>query len=155
MSRGHLLIHHRLPGNVHHVFEGFTRELFEALTPVLPPTRVVRYDGNAVGDIVHLQLGLWPLRQDWVSEITAHECYQRDCFFVDEGRKLPWPLTSWRHRHVVSQVGPREVEITEDISYATNFNVLTVLMRPLLYAQYAGRGQKYRRYFGRDGRESI
>ncbi len=149
MSSANLLIEHRVPGNLYSVFDGFTRELFDALAPSFPPVKLLRYDGKSVGDIVHLRLGVWPIYQHWVSEITAHECYQRQCYFVDEGRRLPWPLTAWRHKHLVAQVSASEVIITEDISFSTNFPVLTKLMRPIIQAQFEARGPKYLEFFRR------
>ena len=147
MSQAHLQITHRVSGNVHSVFSGFTRELFEQLSPVFPPAKLVRYDGNSVGDIVHLRLGLRPLTQNWVSEIVEHECCQRECYFTDIGRKLPWPLTQWRHRHLLQQVATDEVDIIEDITFGTNFALLTTIVSPILNFMFLARGPKYRAYF--------
>ena len=144
-----LLIHHEVVGEVRAVFAGFTQALFEALAPRFPPATLLRYDGNAVGDEVHLRLGKRPFAQQWVSVITANACDETTCYFVDEGRRLPFPLRFWRHRHHLEQVAPRRVVITEDITFATGYRVVDALMAPVLRAQFEARGPKYRSFFAR------
>ena len=148
MTEAHIEITHYVGGTVAQVFAGFTEELFEVLAPNLPPNRLLRYDGNAVGDFVIIELGVPPLTQEWVSEITAHEVGDDVSFFVDEGRALPWPLKRWRHTHWVKQVGPGRVAIVEDIDYSAGGRLMNALMRPALVAQFRARGPKYREVFG-------
>ena len=149
MQDAHLEITHYVGGTVAEVFAGFTRELFEVLAPKLPPNRLVRYDGNAVGDFVIIELGVAPFTQDWVSEITAHREGPDENYFVDEGRQLPWPLQRWRHVHRVRRAGPGRVAIVEDITYSAGGSLRNALMRPVLSAQFRGRGPKYEQVFGK------
>ena len=148
MTDSHIEITHHVGGTVAEVFAGFTRDLFEALSPSFPPARLIRYDGNAVGDFVVIELGVPPLTQEWVSEITAHEEGKDVCYFVDEGRALPWPLRRWRHVHWVKQAAPGRVAIVEDITYGTGGRVLDALLRPVLRAQFGARGKTYEEVFG-------
>lgn len=147
--RAHVLVRHYVRGEVAEVFAGFTRELFEALAPAFPPSRLLRYDGNDVGDEVHVSLGLGPLSRLWVSEITAREEARGRCVFVDEGRRLPSPLTYWRHRHVVEDAGPGRVAIVEDVTFATPLPLVTRAMTPVIRAQFEARGPGYAAYFDR------
>ena len=147
MSRAHVLVRHYVPGTVAAVFAGFTEELFTRLSPSFPPTTLLRYDGNAVGDEVHIRLGVGPLNQRWISVITAHTVGEDECSFVDEGRELPFPLTYWRHRHVVSAAGPGRVAITEDVTFGTPTRLLTAVMQPVVRAQFEARGPAYAAYF--------
>ena len=148
MTEAHIEITHHVGGTVTEVFAGFTEGLFGALAPKFPPTRLLRYDGNAVGDFVIIRIGVPPLTQEWVSEITAHEVGEEVSFFVDEGRALPFPLKRWRHVHRVRQEGPGRVAIVEDITYSAGGRLSNALMRPLLVAQFRARGPKYRQVFG-------
>lgn len=147
-NRTRLLIPHRVAGDAGEVFARFTRELFELLAPSFPPARLLRYDGNRVGDLVEIRLGIGPVGATWVSEITEHVVEDARCWFVDEGRRLPPPLTYWRHKHLIEQEREGEVVITEDITFAAGPALLTRAMRPLIRRQFEARGPAYRAYFG-------
>ncbi len=151
MSRQHLLISHRIPGRVADIFAGFTEDLFLVLSPKLPPTKLIRYDGNDVGDLVEIQLGISPFTKRWVSEIVAHEKGEKYACFIDEGRELPVPLNYWRHRHLIEQLDAATVLITEDITFGTSTNWLTRLLTPIIRQQFQGRGKLYREYFADRG----
>lgn len=148
MRDAHIEIVHHVGGTVAEVFAGFTEALFLRLSPKLPPNRLLRYDGNAVGDFVIIELGVPPVTQEWVSEITAHDESPEESYFVDEGRQLPFPLKRWRHLHRVRQEGPGRVAIVEDITYSAGGSLANALMRPLLVQQFGARGPAYREVFG-------
>ncbi len=148
MTKTHLLITHYVGGSVAGVFDGFTRDLFERLSPKLPPAKLLRYDGNQVGDWVVIRLGIPPLSQTWRSVITANERGAAESLFVDEGRQLPWPLKFWRHVHRIQAEAPGRVAIVEDITFTTDSRLMDKLMRPVIRAQFKARGPKYRQVFG-------
>ena len=148
MTKAHLEITHYVGASVQAVFAGFTRELFVRLSPKLPPMRLVRYDGNAVGDFVIIELGVPPVTVEWVSEITEHVAGDTESYFVDVGRQLPPPLKYWRHRHIIRDEGPGRTAIVEDITYCAGGRLANTLMRPLLEAQFGARGPKYHAVFG-------
>jgi len=147
MSRCDLLITHYVSGNTTEIFDGFTQDLFEALSPSFPPAKLLRYDGNAVGDLVEIRLGIPPVTVLWRSEITAHIRSDEKCLFVDEGRKLPVPLNYWVHRHRIEQAEAGKVAIIEDITFGTPFSWLTALMKPIISAQFEARGEMYTEFF--------
>ena len=126
---------------------GFTRDLLEKLTPPFPPVRILRYDGNTPGDEVHLQLGFLLFTQTWVSEITARMTGPTEWGFVDEGRKLPFFLGYWQHKHRIVVQGTGAV-IIDDITFHAPLNIFDFLLWPVLYAQFAARRPLYRQVFG-------
>ena len=73
---------------VHSRFDG---ELFKYLLP--PGAQLIEFGGSTKGDIVHLKL---PLAVEWVSEITENGKSEDSYYFIDEGRKLPFPLKKWK-----------------------------------------------------------
>lgn len=148
MSRCDLLITHYVNGKATDIFDGFTKELFNALSPALPPAKLLRYDGNEKGDIVEIRLGIPPATVVWQSVITEHVRAEDKCLFVDEGRKLPPPLNYWVHRHRIEQAGEGRVAIIEDITFGTPFSWLTQVMKPVISAQFEARGPKYITFFG-------
>ncbi|MBC3539460.1 hypothetical protein ACFSC6_18215 [Rufibacter sediminis] len=130
------------------VLEGFTVDLFKALSPPFPTLKILRFDGSFPGDRVEVELQAGPIKRRWTSLITEREVTEREAWFVDEGQELPAPLKYWRHRHLITQEGPHSV-IHELIEYRTGSRVLDLLLYPVLYAQFAARGPVYRRIFGK------
>lgn len=128
------------------VKEGFNVELFKALKPPLLTLEVARFDGCKEGDEVHLKVGLG-LKVEWISLITKDIQTANEWSFIDEGKKLPFPLTAWRHHHRVIKSG-EEAIIIDDINFRCGPNFLTKMMKPLLYLQFVGRAPVYRKVFG-------
>lgn len=124
----------------------FGRPLFEALTP--RGVEVLRFDGSYPGCRVHIRmrLPLLPL-QHWESEITEREASKDAVWFTDEGRRLPFFLSAWRHVHRVERAGAGSC-IVDDISFRTPWWIPALLMAPVLYLQFAARRPVYRKWFG-------
>ncbi|HRI28699.1 MAG TPA: hypothetical protein PK239_07585 [Chitinophagales bacterium] len=132
--------------NAKTVFAGFTRELFIALKPPLVPLKLLRFDGCKTGDEVHLSLGF---NQHWVSVITqSGETDSGGIAFTDEGVKLPFFLTYWKHRHIIEPNTAGGSDIIDHITYKSHLPVLEYLLYPVLKAQFAARKPVYRRFFG-------
>ena len=130
-------------GTVPEVFKRFDRQLFEFLKPPLLPVAIERFDGCEVGHEIHLKLSVGP----WISIITERVEGPSVSYFVDEGRRLPFPFKYWRHQHVVrSEKG--QTMLVDDIEYKTGGRVLDILVWPILYAMFKARHPLYRRYFG-------
>ncbi len=137
-------------GHYQQVMEGFDLDLFEALKPKLGKMDVLEFTGSKKGDIVRLQFTL-PIKAEWVSHIVEDGIDDNQAYFVDVGTKLPFPLSDWRHRHIVKKVSENRSLIIDDISFiATNF-LFTLLMYPALYFAFAARKKVYRQYFS-DGK---
>jgi ligand-binding SRPBCC domain-containing protein len=129
------------------VAQKFDQSLFEALSPPFPRARLLRYDGNRPGDEVHVRLHFGFFRQTWHSLITDAGAQPGLVYFVDEGRKLPFFLRHWRHRHEIRQHGAGSL-VVDDISFHSPFRLLDYLLYPLMYLQFAYRKPVYRRRFG-------
>lgn len=127
--------------------EGFTRELFQFLSPGWIPFRILRFDGCKKGDEVHIQLGLHGLSQHWVSLITFEETNASGWSFVDEGKVLPWPLIYWKHHHRVDRITATESKIVDDITFECSPAFLTPLFKPFLWSVFALRPNRYKKYF--------
>lgn len=132
---------------VEKIKEGFNRDLFIYLSPPLIPFDLKRFDGCMAGDEVHIELGVFPLRQKWVSLITFEETNQKGWSFVDEGKILPWPLTYWRHHHRVDRISDNESEIVDDITFKCSPFFLTPLIKPFLWALFSIRPGRYKKFF--------
>lgn len=135
------------------VWAGFDRDLFERLAPPFPPVKVVRFDGCRKGDVVHLRLNFLLFKQDWISDIVDQQTHQSaglpdEIFFVDEGRKLPFFLRYWHHRHrLLHDAQTGGTIIIDDITFRTPSRLTDWLFYPLMWAQFAYRKPIYRRIF--------
>ena len=142
-----ILIKTRLSKNYKEVFKGFDLELFKALKPPLINLNVARFDGCKKGDEVHLEIGIGPLKQKWISHITDDFINKKECTFVDEGHILPPPLKDWKHTHRILNIDENTCEIQDDINFSSGNSLLDFFLYPALYAQFALRIPVYKKFF--------
>jgi len=128
------------------VVMGFDRNLFEKLNPPFPPVRVCRFDGSQTGDRVVLELNFIFFKQEWESSITFHTRTADSYEFHDEGIRLPFFLSKWKHRHRIEKAG-NNTRIIDDISFRASPTWLTWLLWPLLAGQFVYRVPVYKKYF--------
>lgn len=128
------------------VEQGFTQELFLKLNPPFPKVKILRFDGCKQGDLVSLELNFLISKQNWVSEITYDRTDSSVFEFVDEGRKLPFPFSQWKHHHIVKTEG-KSVLIIDDIDFMAYNKVFSLLVYPLLWLQFMYRKPVYRKVF--------
>ncbi len=133
-------------GHYKDIMKRFDRSLFEALAPPLIPFKILKFTGSQTGDVVHLQFG-GLINTEWVSEITDHGSNDSETYFIDEGTKLPFPLSTWKHRHIVKKIEANKSLIIDDINYQAKNGLLTRLIYPMLYAGFKNRGKIYQRFF--------
>lgn len=142
-----ILIKTRLSKNYKEVSQDFNLKLFEALKPPLINLNVARFDGCKKGDEVHLEIGLGPLKQKWISHITDDFENNNEWTFVDEGHVLPPPLKDWKHTHRIINISDAQCEIHDDIEYSSRNRLLDLLLYPALYIQFALRIPVYKKFF--------
>ena len=130
------------------VWTGFTKDLFTKLSPPFPPVKVIRFDGCLKGDVVELELNFLVFKQSWKSLITDQQTTDVDIFFLDEGIKLPFFLSSWRHYHRIIKDSNSTI-IADEIEFRTPTILTDYLLYPLLWAQFAYRKPIYRSVFNR------
>jgi ligand-binding SRPBCC domain-containing protein len=130
------------------VWEGFTEDLFNQLSPPFPPVKVMQFDGCHKGDTVELELNFLLFKQRWKSLITDQQSTNTEIFFLDEGVKLPFFLTFWKHRHRIIKNGDSTI-IADEIEFRTPTLLTNYLFYPLLWLQFAYRKPIYRKVFGK------
>jgi ligand-binding SRPBCC domain-containing protein len=130
------------------VFAGFTKELFLKLAPPFPPVRLLRFDGSQAGDIVELELNFLFFKNTWQSLITTQNTSPEEIFFIDEGKKLPFFLRFWHHKHRIVTSNTGSI-IIDEITYKSPFKILDYLLYPMMYAQFAYRKPIYKKVFGK------
>ncbi|MCB1146242.1 MAG: hypothetical protein KDK41_09805 [Leptospiraceae bacterium] len=144
-----LQIDTRVSSSVSQVAAGFQSDLFQALAPPFPRIKLLKFDGNKVGDIVSLELNFLVFKQRWTSKIVHFE-EREDLFsFIDIGTELPFFLKSWQHRHHIYQESDNSTIISDQIQFTAPFG-LSFLLWPALYLQFLYRKPVYKRIFNKN-----
>ncbi len=128
------------------VKEGFTEDLFLKLAPPFPPVKLIRFDGSKKGDTVSLELNMLLFKQTWTSLITEDKTDENGFFFIDEGKKLPFFLSYWKHQHKVWAF-PNGSIIEDEIDFKGRGIFLSILLYPALYLQFLYRKPIYKKLF--------
>ncbi len=139
----------KVKGDYKTIMHQFDRKLFEALKPRYPKVEIVSFTGSKKGDKVHLRFHS-PLKAEWISHITADGEDDQAAFFIDEGVKLPFPLSYWRHKHIVKKARGDHSYIIDEITF-TGINFLfSLVLYPAIYLAFLGRKKIYKAYFDKE-----
>ncbi|QSE98829.1 hypothetical protein [Fulvivirga lutea] len=136
-----VIITSKVKGELDWVYSNFDAELFSYLLP--PGAKLIAFGGSEKGAIVHLKL---PVAGEWISEIIEEESTEGQRYFIDVGKKLPFPLASWHHKHLLTQVNSH-VRIEDRMSFSTGFFLFDVMVAPFLWLAFIPRKWQYKSYF--------
>ena len=131
----------KVPCALETVQNRFDGELFKYLLPI--GAQLIAFGGSTKGDIVHLKL---PLAGEWISEITENGKSEDSIYFIDEGRKLPFPLKSWKHKHILTASGEHTI-IEDNMSFSSGNIIFDALIYPVLLLSFLPRVWQYKSYF--------
>lgn len=133
-------------GTVKDVFNQFNESLFSKLKPPGVKVEIVRFDGCKKGDAIDLNL-ISPMgKQQWKGEVTDWFSSEEECYFVDEGRVLPFPLSAWKHKHLIKSEN-NQTFIIDDIQFEIKPAIIGIFYYPILWSVFKYRGPIYRRIF--------
>lgn len=133
-------------GNYKKVMAAFDLSLFEALKPPFGEMEIVEFTGSKKGDKVHIKFHS-PIKAEWISDIIEDEVTNEMAWFVDVGIKLPWPLVTWSHRHIVEKVDNENSIIIDDITFTGSNFILSLTMFPVIFLGFYPRKSIYQDYF--------
>lgn len=136
----------RINAPMQDVWTQFDAALLSKLSPPFPKVRIVRFDGCQTGDLVSLELNLLVAKLIWTSQITDSIQNEDFCAFVDEGVKMPFGLTAWRHEHRIEKHDLKSCTIVDQISFKTNYLLLDFLLFPLFWGMIVYRIPLYKLY---------
>jgi len=131
----------KVQGELQSVYNRFDHNLFRYLLP--PGAQLIAFGGSKKGDIVHLKL---LLAGEWISEITETGTAENIRYFIDEGRKLPFPIKTWKHKHILHREGNSTV-IEDNMSFSTGNLITDILFYPVLLLSFLPRVWQYKSYF--------
>ncbi len=136
-----------IEANFETVVENFSEDLLTYLNPPFPKAVIEKYEGNTEGAEVAIKLDFLLFTQRWISEITKVEKGSDYFQFIDEGRKLPFFLSRWQHIHRIEKAGDNKTRVIDHVSFSWYHPVLTFLILPAIYFQFAYRKPRYNAYF--------
>jgi ligand-binding SRPBCC domain-containing protein len=136
----------KVTGNYQEVMSAFDRKLFEALKPPVGEMEIVSFTGSKSGDKVHLRF-LKPFMAEWISDIVEDGETEKEAWFVDVGTTLPWPLKTWRHKHIVKKLDEQTSLIVDDMTFTGKNKLLSLLLVPGIFLAFYPRKMVYKRYF--------
>ena len=131
----------KVNGDFMSIYNRFDHHLFKYLLP--PGAHLIEFGGSRKGDVVHLKL---PLAGEWISEITENGATADSCYFIDEGRKLPFPIKKWKHKHVIQGAGKNTI-IEDRMNFTTGNILFDILFYPVLLFAFLPRIWQYKSYF--------
>ena len=131
----------KVSGELTAIYKHFDADLFRYLLP--PGAQLIEFGGSKQGDKVHLKL---PIAGEWISEITENGASDDVCYFIDEGRKLPFPIKEWWHKHVLHRQGNNTI-VEDNMNFSTGNILADILFYPVLYLSFLPRVWQYNRYF--------
>lgn len=141
-----LIIKQSVNGYYKDVMAKFDQNLFEALKPKNGKMEIVEFTGSKKGEKVRLRF-LSPFKSEWISDIVDDYINDKEAVFVDVGRLLPFPLKSWKHKHIVKKIDDNNSEIIDDMEYSTGFKLFDIIIYPGLWFVFSPRKKIYRDYF--------
>ncbi|HCY46602.1 MAG TPA: hypothetical protein DHU89_07940 [Flavobacteriales bacterium] len=71
---------------------------------------------------------------------------ENKCYFIDEGRKLPFPLKKWKHKHI-SHRAEQSTIIEDNMPFYTGNMITDLLFYPVLLVEFLPRVWQYKSYF--------
>ena len=141
-----LILKSAVKGNYIKVMKAFDRSLFEALKPTIGKMEIAEFTGSQKGDRVHMKF-LSPVKAEWISDIVEDEVTDTRAWFIDVGVKLPWPLATWTHQHIVEKIDEENSMIIDDITFTGSNFLFTLLLYPALFLGFYPRKSVYKSYF--------
>ncbi len=124
-------------------FSHFNKNLFLFLAP--STLKLLQFDGSNKGDIVHIQFS-FP-KGEWISEITDFQETDEYILFIDEGKKLPFGLVKWKHKHYIKKLDDQKCEIIDDVCFSAKNKFLEYILFLPLYLPLLDRKRLYNKYF--------
>jgi ligand-binding SRPBCC domain-containing protein len=72
------------------------------------------------------------LKTEWWSTITEEIHTSELAQFTDEGTRLPFFLSYWKHQHIMTKNG-NDVVMTDAVEFRSSNTLSTLLMYPAIY----------------------
>jgi ligand-binding SRPBCC domain-containing protein len=127
------------------VWKQFDKELLEKLSPPCPLIRISTFDGCEVNDKVVIDMNFLITKTSWSSLIIENQNSETEKYFIDQGIKMPFGLTHWKHKHGLKKSDDCTTIIIDTIEFNTNYLILDYILFPLFYGMILYRKPLYKK----------
>ncbi|MCB9095014.1 MAG: hypothetical protein H6621_08110 [Halobacteriovoraceae bacterium] len=129
------------------VYDAFDRQLFEKMA--MPPSRMIlkKFDGKKKGDEVEFFIEVGSIQKFWSSLIVENTESEEEIVFVDVGKNIPRPLSSWSHRHSFKKLNDGGCLIVDDVEFHCRPKIMEYIMIAVWYPYFLYRQSIYRKVF--------
>ncbi|QKS70997.1 hypothetical protein FLK61_30220 [Paenalkalicoccus suaedae] len=93
------------------------------------------------GSHVHLKMDFFLVKLDWQGEITK---VVPEAYFMDEGKKLPFPFKEWRHVHAFKELSPSKTKMIDRVEFSSY--VPAPLIKAMLIGMFSDRKRQLKKY---------
>lgn len=135
-------------GNFEFVASQFNEELFKKMALPLTKIYVGFFEGTKKGDSFSFTMKFMGFHQFWEGLIVDNGSNADESFFIDIGKKLPFPLASWSHRHSFQRISDGETLIVDEVEYSSFNKLFDYLLFPFWQSYFNYRSYLYKKIFG-------
>ncbi|MFM2285577.1 MAG: hypothetical protein RLZZ543_1074, partial [Bacteroidota bacterium] len=89
-------------------------------------------DGCHKGNVVGIRMNFGVLKTEWWSTITEEIHTPELAQFTDEGTRLPFFLSYWKHQHIIEKEG-NDVRMTDYVEFRSSNALSTFVMYPAIF----------------------
>lgn len=125
-----------------------TKDFLLLVNPKIPPFKITRFDGEKIGDLVHVELNFFLFKEKWEYEIKDHTLNDKEWKFVDQSIKHPFFFNYWSHQFRMENL-EGEIVISDIVNYNTPFFLLDYFLFPGLYLFFNYRKSIYKKMYGK------
>ncbi len=129
------------------VVKAFDLPLFKKLAPPLVKMNILQFDGCLKGDEVKFSMNSFGIQQYWYGLILDDFISENEAYFIDVGKKLPWPLTAWHHKHGFKVTERATTEIIDELEFECNSKLMELVLVPLMIGYFSYRKIIYKKEF--------
>lgn len=134
-------VKHKISGDLKTQFKKMNKELFKFLNPKFIPLKIDVFEEISKNSIFKLRI----LFFKWNGVVSEYVIGDNESYFVDEGVILPFPLTKWRHKHILKKID-NQLFLIEDVE-VDSYLVFQPFVKYFFKKMLEKRGDKYRIYF--------
>ncbi len=127
------------------VWKQFDKDLLEKLSPPFPIISISTFDGCEINDKVVIDMNFLITKTSWSSLIIENQNSENEKFFVDQGIKMPFGLTYWKHKHGLIKKNSTTTIILDAIEFETPSIILDYILFPLFYGMILYRKPLYKK----------
>ena len=123
----------KVKGSPEEILKSFNEELFMKLNPPFIDVELTQFDGSHKDNEIKLTTNFLGYYQYWHNKVIDRFDSEHEAYFIDEGIEMPFPITSWSHKHKVIKVDEEHSYIVDDIEFKCSHFLLEFFVYPAIF----------------------